>query len=180
MIFNPRAQTDLEFEARQGGAIGTMRQGRHLNRCRDGEGAGPLEAKPPSDTRGSIPVFQYSMRGLGSGIGPFVAGMTGDCVSLWRGLIICAGVGFTTIIPATAPPDVTRPTWHAHGRPKVASRAENSAKRHPADDVGYLIARQFAVRAVPMPQPDDCADQAEGHDCDIELLVELAFVFELL
>lgn len=37
---------------------------------------------------------------LGSGLGPFVAGVIGDYVSLWRGLIICACVGFTAIIPA--------------------------------------------------------------------------------
>lgn len=37
---------------------------------------------------------------LGSGLGPFVAGLIGDYVSLWRGLIICACVGFIAIIPA--------------------------------------------------------------------------------
>jgi MFS family permease len=37
---------------------------------------------------------------LGTGLGPLVAGLIGDAVSLWRGLLICACIGMTAIIPA--------------------------------------------------------------------------------
>ncbi len=37
---------------------------------------------------------------LGTGAGPLVAGLIGDAVSLWRGLLICACIGMTAIIPA--------------------------------------------------------------------------------
>jgi len=37
---------------------------------------------------------------LGSGLGPFVAGVIGDSASLWRGLIICTCIGFTAAIPS--------------------------------------------------------------------------------
>jgi len=37
---------------------------------------------------------------LGTGLGPLVSGVIGDHVSLWRGLLICACVGFTAVIPA--------------------------------------------------------------------------------
>ncbi|HEX4949526.1 MAG TPA: MFS transporter [Blastocatellia bacterium] len=37
---------------------------------------------------------------LGTGLGPLVAGLIGDSVSLWRGLLICACIGMTAIIPA--------------------------------------------------------------------------------
>ena len=47
-----------------------------------------------------VALLLLALNPLGSGLGPFVAGVTVDCVSLWRGLIICACVGFTAIIPA--------------------------------------------------------------------------------
>ncbi|MDX2033919.1 MAG: MFS transporter [Blastocatellia bacterium] len=37
---------------------------------------------------------------LGTGLGPLVSGAIGDRVSLWRGLLICACVGMTAVIPA--------------------------------------------------------------------------------
>lgn len=37
---------------------------------------------------------------LGTGLGPLVSGAIGDRVSLWRGLLICACIGFTAVIPA--------------------------------------------------------------------------------
>ncbi len=37
---------------------------------------------------------------LGTGLGPLVSGLIGDHVSLWRGLLICACIGFTGVIPA--------------------------------------------------------------------------------
>lgn len=37
---------------------------------------------------------------LGTGLGPLVSGSIGDRVSLWRGLLISACIGFTAVIPA--------------------------------------------------------------------------------
>ena len=37
---------------------------------------------------------------LGTGLGPLVSGLIGDHVSLWRGLLICACIGMTAVIPA--------------------------------------------------------------------------------
>ncbi len=37
---------------------------------------------------------------LGTGLGPLVSGAIGDRESLWRGLLICACIGFTAAIPA--------------------------------------------------------------------------------
>ncbi|MBK7596992.1 MAG: hypothetical protein IPJ07_00145 [Acidobacteria bacterium] len=36
---------------------------------------------------------------IGTGLGPLVAGKIGDAYTLWRGLAICAGVGYFAMIP---------------------------------------------------------------------------------
>ena len=36
---------------------------------------------------------------IGTGLGPLVAGKIGDAHSLWRGLAICAGIGYFALIP---------------------------------------------------------------------------------
>ena len=36
---------------------------------------------------------------IGTGLGPLVAGMIGDRYSLWRGLMVCAAIGYVSIIP---------------------------------------------------------------------------------
>jgi MFS family permease len=36
---------------------------------------------------------------IGTGLGPLVAGMIGDRHSLWRGLMVCAAIGYLSIVP---------------------------------------------------------------------------------
>lgn len=36
---------------------------------------------------------------IGTGLGPLVAGKIGDLYSLWRGLALCAGIGYFALIP---------------------------------------------------------------------------------
>ena len=36
---------------------------------------------------------------IGTGLGPLAAGMIGDRYSLWRGLMVCASIGYLSIIP---------------------------------------------------------------------------------
>ncbi len=47
----------------------------------------------------AVAFLMLAVNLLGTGLGPLVAGMIGDAVSLWHGLLICACIGFSAVIP---------------------------------------------------------------------------------
>jgi MFS family permease len=55
---------------------------------------------PPRIRSTAVAFLLLALNLLGTGLGPLVSGAIGDRVSLWRGLLICACIGFTAVIPA--------------------------------------------------------------------------------
>lgn len=54
----------------------------------------------PLKIRATAVAFLMLMINLiGTGLGPLVAGMIGDRYSLWRGLMVCAAIGYFSLIP---------------------------------------------------------------------------------
>ena len=55
---------------------------------------------PPRIRSTAVAFLLLALNLQGTGLGPLVSGAIGDRVSLWRGLLICACIGFTAVIPA--------------------------------------------------------------------------------
>ncbi|MDX2032558.1 MAG: MFS transporter [Blastocatellia bacterium] len=47
----------------------------------------------------AIAFLMLAINIIGTGLGPLVAARIGDAHSLWRGLIICSAIGYTSLIP---------------------------------------------------------------------------------